>query len=126
MSVGYHRGNHTSTVSFEDGRLVVARSVTSVHQRARWNAEAPVRVRAMPRDVKSRQERERVKSQDGAHERGATAEAAPPRAAREMRINREGLEEHGFDLDCPQCKYIIKYEKRDVDSSTAHNAAKDR
>ena len=52
-----------------------------------------------------------MKFQDGAVETGATAEAAPPRAAREMRIDRRDLEEHGYDGDCSQCKHILKYGK---------------
>ena len=42
---------------------------------------------------------------------GDTAEAAQPRPAREMRINREDLEEHGYDGECSQCKHILKYGK---------------
>ena len=53
--VGYDRTNHTFTISLEDGRLVGARSVTRIHERARWNAEALAKVRAMPIDIKARQ-----------------------------------------------------------------------
>ena len=109
--VGFNRNNHTFTVSREDGQLIGARSITRRHERERWNAEALSKVRAMPHDSRTRQERERVKFQDVATERGATAEAAAPRAAREMRINREDLQEHGYDSECPQCKYILKYGK---------------
>ena len=109
--LGYDRTNHTFTVSLEDGQLVSARSVTRRPERERWNAEALSKVRAMPTDKKTRQERERVKFQDGALEAGATAEAAPPRAAREMRIDRRDLEEHGYDGNCTQCKHILKYGK---------------
>lgn len=99
--IGYNRTSHTSTVSFEDGRLVAARSVTRRPERERWSAEALPKVRLMPTDGKARQERERVRFQDGAAEPGATAAAAPPRAARGMRINRHDLEEHGYDEECP-------------------------
>ena len=109
--LGYDRTNHTFTVSLEDGQLVSARSVTRRPERERWNAEALSNVRAIPTDRKTRQERERVKFQDGAVETGATAEAAPSRAAREMRIDRRDLEEHGYDGDCSQCKHILKYGK---------------
>ena len=107
--VGYNRTNHTFMVSLEDGKLVAARSVTRRPERERWSAEALSRVRVMPTDGKVRIERERVRFQDGAADPSATAAAAPPRAAREMRINRDDLEEHGYDGECPQCKHIIKY-----------------
>ncbi len=62
----------------------------------------------MPRDAKMRRGRERVKFQDVAVDRSLTADAAAPRAAREMRINREDLEEHGCDGDCSQCNHILE------------------
>ena len=102
MFVGYNRSNHTFTVSIEGGRLVHARSVTRIPERERWNADALAKVHAMPTESKVRQERDRVKFQDGATETGATAEAAAPRAAREMRIDRKDLETHGYDGSCPQ------------------------
>ena len=86
--------NHTPTISLDDGQTVGARSVTRIHERERWSAEALAKVRAMPRDVGARQERERVKFRDGAIDRGPTADAAAPEAAREMGINKEDLEEH--------------------------------
>ena len=52
-----------------------------------------------------------MKFQDVAIDQNATAEAAQPRPAREMRINREDLEEHGYDGECTQCKHILKYGK---------------
>ena len=56
-------------------------------------------------------DRERVHFQNEAVDRGVTAEAAAPKAAREMRINKGDLEAYGYDGDCPQCKHIIKYGK---------------
>jgi hypothetical protein len=109
--VGYNRTNHTFTVSLPDGKLVSARSVTRRPERERWDADALAKVRVIPTDGKVRQERERVRFQDGATESGATAEAAAPRPAREMRIDRKDLEEHGYDGNCPQCKHITKYGK---------------
>ncbi len=52
-----------------------------------------------------------MKSQEGAFDPSATAEAAAPRPAREMRINKEDVEAHGYDASCPQCRHIIKYGK---------------
>jgi hypothetical protein len=107
--VGFNRTNHTFIVSLEDGQLVSARSETRRPAQDRWDADALARVRAMPHEVKSRQERERVKFQEGAVDTSATADAAAPRPAREVRINKEDLEAHGYDGECPQCKHIIKY-----------------
>jgi len=109
--IGYIRSNHTFVVSTEGGQLVHARSVTRRPERERWSADALSKVRVVPTDNKVRQERERVKFQDGATDSGATAEAAAPRPAREMRIDRKDLETHGYDGNCPQCKHILKYGK---------------
>lgn len=109
--VGFNRTNHTSTISLESGQLVAARSVTRRPDRERWNADALARARTVPTDGKVRQERARVKFQDVGVDRGLTAEAAAPRPAREMRIDRKDLEEHGYDSSCPQCKHILKYGK---------------
>ena len=57
VSVGFNRTNHTFTVSLEDGQLVSARSVTRRPERDRWDAEALAKVRAMPNEVRTRQER---------------------------------------------------------------------
>ena len=111
MFVGYNRTNHTFTVSLENGQLVGARSTTRMPERERWGADALSRVRATLAGGRQGQERERVKFQDVSTDRTITAEAAAPRAAREMRINREDPEEHGYDGNCPQCKHILKYGK---------------
>ena len=111
MFVGYNRSNHTFAVSTEGGQIVHARSVTRRPDRERWNADALCKVHAIPTDARVRQERERVKFQEGATDSGNTAEAAPLRAAREMRIDRKDLETHGYDSSCPQCKQIIMYGK---------------
>ena len=109
--LGYNRSNHTFIVGTEDGQKVEARSVTRRHGRDRWDADALAKVRTTPTDGKARVERERTRFHDIAGDRGATAEAAAPRPAREMRINREDLTEYGYDADCPQCKHILKYGK---------------
>ena len=109
--VGYNRTNHTFTISLENGRLVGARSITRRPERERWDADALSRVRAVPSDPKMRVERDRVKFQDVAVDRHLTAEAAPPRAARGMRINKKDLEAHGYDGNCAQCKHILQYGK---------------
>jgi len=100
--VGYNRNNHTFTVSLEDGQQVSVRSITRRPERERWSADALAKVRVMPHEGKVQQERERVKFQNGATESGATAESAAPRAAREMRIDKKDLDEHGYDANCIQ------------------------
>ncbi len=66
---------------------------------------------AGPPDGKVRQERARVKFQDVGVDREPTAEAAAPRPAREMRVDRTDPEEHGYDGSCRQCKHLLKYGK---------------
>ena len=94
------------------GRSTCARrSATRRPERERWNADALSKVRVAPICTKIRQERGRVKFQDGAADPGATAEAALHRAAREMRIDRKDFETNGYDSNCPQCNNILKYGK---------------
>ena len=124
MFVGYNRTNHTFTVSHDNGQLVGARSITRRPERERRCVDTMSRVRAVPTDGEQRHERERVKFEGVSTDRSATAEAAAPRAAREMRINREDLEEFGYDGNCPQRKHILKYGKTQRGQTHSANCRK--
>ena len=79
--VGYSRSSNTFLVSAADGEVVSTRSITRRPESDRWHADALSRVQAIPNSPTTRKPAARVRFEDGATERGQTAEVAPPAAA---------------------------------------------
>ena len=108
--LGYDRSSSTFIVFTAEG-IVAARSITRKPESDRWCPEFMAQVDAMPNEPRSRLARARVRFEPEATDRQPTTVEAAPCPGRQMRISKSDLDEYGYDADCTQCKYMVKYGK---------------
>ncbi len=109
--LGYNRTSNTFMIINSDGEMVGARSITRKPESERWDPEALARIQVVPGTGYEQKQRGHVRFQDGATDSGPSTEAVRPAAVRRLRINQSDLDKHGYNEQCPQCKYIRRHGK---------------
>ena len=98
--LGFHRSSNTYILGTENGKIE-ARTITRRPEDQRWSADGLAKLKATPWSTRERAE-PHVRFREEPTERDDRPAVPPPQALRKLRINKKGLEAHGYTEGCAQ------------------------
>ena len=108
--VGHRLLKNAYVIIGNDGKQVFeTRSLTRRIEAERWDADALERMQITPWSEAQRQGPRVAFDTPGEATGQPTTDGVRADAMRRLRIEKADLDEHGYDEDCPQCRYIRRY-----------------